>query len=182
MLHAQQQFQNHVNTEIKAFVANLAKSITALHGRQIIVDTNRHRLFVNTETQTDAEDPQSLRESAEDDKDSKQAASLETTSLGSVARKLDEMGQKTEETLYNELAQKMSELQAYLYELDATSYKTSYSGFGGGSSNSGASMSSSGGGGAAIQKFKAEIRSVKGTMLNARTFTASPNRAAGVAR
>ncbi|CCG80688.1 protein of unknown function [Taphrina deformans PYCC 5710] len=163
VVNAQQEYQSHVKTQLKAFVESLAKSITALPGRQIIVDTNRHRLYVNTETQTESLDSEV--------KQAEEAEALnEASKLSSVSTKLRNFGQKTEEELYEDLNSKMSSLKAYVAELDASAYRSSYSGFGT------TSASSTDPNGEAIQKFKAEIRSVKGTMLNARTFSSAQNR------
>lgn len=167
VLRARQEFQAHVDDQIRSFVTNLAKSITALPGRQIIVDTNRHRLYVNTETQTDSADTAAADSSIDEeaDKDGHNKANL--TRLSVLAAKLGEFGQDAEESLYSTLGAKMSDLKTYLYEFESYSYKSSYTGFGAGGSGNTTP------GGEAIQKFKAEIRSVKGSLLNARTFTSS---------
>lgn len=132
----------------------MAKSITALPGRQITVDTTRHRLYVNTETQTDDNEPQSVLDEHE--------SVPQVVMLSSIASNLGEFGADREEKAYTGLSQKLNDLKTYLYEFDSYTYKTSYGGFSGNESNVP--------GGEGIQKVKAEIRSVKGSLLNARTF------------
>lgn len=157
VLRSRQDYQNHVHGQLSAFITNLAKSITALPGRSITVDTTRHRLYVNTETQTDENEP-STNESAVVEPVS------QVSLLNGLPSKMAGFQQDTEETQYNELSQKLAALKSYLYDFDSYTYKASYGGF------SGSGTGSSVPGGEGIQKVKAEIRSVKGSLLNARTF------------
>lgn len=158
-----QALQSHVVEQMRLFVDNVAKSITALPGRQIIVDTNRHRLYVNTETQTDLDDTPTLAEETVE-------MPSEVKNFESIRSKLKDFGQAKEEELYTDLSSKIADFKTYLYEFESYSFKTSYGGFGTGSSTS------TGYGGEAIQKVKAEIRSVKGSLLNARTFSSAQSK------
>lgn len=155
ILAARQEYFKHVHKQLSSFINSLAKSITALPGRQITVDTTRHRLYVNTETQTDGDAPISS-----------QPAVIEPVSqislLRGVSKKVSEFRLDTEETQYNDLSQKLADLKMYLSEYESYTYKSSYGGFSGNVSSIP--------GGEGIQKVKAEIRSVKGSLLNARTF------------
>lgn len=122
------------------------------------MDTSRHRLYVNTETQTetnDAEEVQSTEATKEEE--------VKQITLAGIPAKLSDAGQEEEEKLYGELSSKMGDLKAYLNDLDSYTFRTSYGSFGN-------SSTSNGSGGETMQKVKAEIRSVKGSLLNARTF------------
>ena len=157
--------QSHIHEQMTALVSNVAKSITTLPGRQIIVDTNRHRLYVNTETQTDSENVTPDLPAPEEE------SPTEMTNFQTIQEKLHNIGQQEEERLYDELSSKMVELRSYLHDLDLYQYKTSYNGFGSGSTGTSTGFKTE-----AIQKVKAEIRSVKGSLLNARTFTSVQQR------
>lgn len=139
-------------------MVKLSTLITALPNRKIIVDIQKHRLYVNTETQTEQGDQSSQHELGP----LKDDIGLHTA-LADVSAKLTAFGQKEEETSYVELTSKVKDLKHYLREFESFSYKSLNSNYSSlGATNSGSTD--------AVQKVKAEIRSVKGSLLNARTF------------
>ena len=142
-------------------VETLAGQVTALPGRNIMVDMQKHRLYVHTETQTydqvsdqDATDVDSpMKEHTETDM-AQQLAKISATTTN--------LGLEKEEACYMELSGKLTDLKTYLHEVETLNYKSvhSYSTLGSASTNTQDP----------VQKVKAEIRSVKGSLLNARTF------------
>lgn len=122
----------------------------------------RHRLLVNTETQTDDDFGRDVSPS-----NAAQSVSSDHLKLTSILHKIPQAGMTVEEESYRELSSKMVELKLYLQDFASYEYKSLQSGFS--SNNSPAGTSD------AVQKVKAEIRSVKGTLLNARSFHAIPS-------
>lgn len=87
--------------------------------------------------------------------------------LSSIASKLKDFGQDQEERSYLDLSIKITSLKTYLYGFDSYTYTSSYGGYGPGASSGGRA------GGEAMQKIKAEIRGVKGSLLNARSLASA---------
>lgn len=158
---ARQDYLASAQGSLSRFSTDLASLITSLPGRNIIVDTKRHRLYVNTETQTDTDDMGNvvLFDAT------KSEITKEDRALQDLASSVYKFGQKSEEEEYLSLSGKMSDLRTYLQDFESYGYKalhTSYTAVETNKSTNGASE--------AVQKVKAEIRSVKGSLLNARTF------------
>ena len=166
---ARQAYSSTAQSSLVELITNIAKLVTDLPGRNIIVDTQRHRLYVNTETQTEEHDD-SLSA------DSKNNVDTETTSeqqaLHSIAETLNTAGQKAEEEEYLALSGKLSDLHTYLQDLESYGYKAINTAYSSGDTKN------NGGASEAVQKVKAEIRSVKGSLLNARTFQHANTRSA----
>ena len=160
ILQARQGYRSEVQRCLNELVGALTKSLTALPGRKIVVDTKRHRLYIDTQTQTTAED---LSPAIEQITEEEASFRKSCTRLGSLAKSLSDLSGPDENRAYTRSFESTTSFKDSLQDLETSvfrRYDSNSNAYGaGGAKTTGDNI---------VQKIKAEIRSVKGSCLSLR--------------
>ena len=160
ILSARQGYTSEVQRCLAELVSALTKSLTALPGRKIVVDTKRHRLYIDTQTQTTVED---LAGDVEQIDEQEASFRKSCSRLGGLARKLSDLTGPEENRAYTKSFESTTAFKDSLQDLETSVYRrydTTANAYGAGSTKAGNDN--------VVQKIKAEIRSVKGSCLSLR--------------
>ncbi|ORY73120.1 hypothetical protein BCR37DRAFT_384835 [Protomyces lactucae-debilis] len=151
----------HASGLVAGFVerAGEAVNINRQEAGGVVVDTKRHKLLVHSYTQT-GEDVSGTSAKEVSVDDAKKSATVgPDVTLAQIKTSISTMSSDGEADAYSGLLQRSAAFKEYLDSLNQMAYQRSYAAPGAhGSTDKG------------IQKCKAEIRSVKGSVLNARNF------------
>lgn len=157
ILSARRSFAEDARRNLAALITSLTLSLTMLPGRKIVVDTKRHRLFIDTQTQTSGDD---LEPNAEQVDEAEGSARKRCARLQDLGRQLAVLTGPEENRAYIRSFEATVALKDALQDLEASGFRRFDTGLGNGSNNSA--------GESVVHRIKAEVRSVKGSCLSLR--------------
>jgi hypothetical protein len=135
-----------------------ALNISRKEGGGVVVDTTRHKLLVHNFTQT-GEGPATATISTDEKPAAVTLPTGSDAALGKIKTAISSLRRNDEGEAYQDTLERTTAFTTYLDSLTQMAYQRSY-----------AAPGASGSTDKGIQKCRAEIRSVKGSVLNARNF------------
>ncbi|BFZ56366.1 hypothetical protein PYCC9005_003412 [Savitreella phatthalungensis] len=161
VLAARIDIQSGIRERLVELINLLALSVTSLKGRKIAVDTKRHRLLVDTQTQTGPEDLSAAPSGDELDEQTERGSQM-VQRLGSCSAGVSSLSPTDEGAAYTDAFGATTNLKEALLDMQTSVYRKYETSSTGLPSNINKAPEN------ILQKIKAEIRSVKGSCLSLR--------------